>query len=51
MVDDEYYRVDDDDSDIESDGDVCERCDHERGAHEDGEGPCNLCARCKRFKE
>lgn len=49
--DDDYYRVDDDDEAIESDGDVCERCDHERADHEDNEGPCNLCERCRGFKE
>ena len=45
--DDEYYYADDDDTDIESDGDICERCYCPRDAHsEDG---C-ACGRCRKFK-
>lgn len=48
--DDEYYRVDDDDTDIEADGDVCERCYCPRDRHsDDGVGPCG-CGRCRKFK-
>lgn len=46
----EAYRDDDDDSDIESDGDICEKCEHPRAEHENGKGECT-CGRCRRFKE
>lgn len=47
---DEYYYADDDDTDIESDGDICEKCSCPRDAHDDGEGPCLRCGRCRKFK-
>lgn len=50
--DDEYTHIDDNDGGVESDGDICERCECTRDQHEDG-GPCMSCGpkRCRKFKE
>jgi hypothetical protein len=50
LCDEEEYHIDDDDGGIESDGDICEKCECPRDAHEDGKGPC-YCGHCRRFKE
>jgi hypothetical protein len=47
---DDAFLVDDDDTDIESDGDVCEKCYCPRDHHEDNAGPCQ-CGRCRKFKQ
>jgi hypothetical protein len=48
--DDEAMRIEDDDGGVESDGDICERCDCPRDHHEEGKGPCS-CGRCRKFVE
>lgn len=50
MIDDDYYYVEDDDTDIEAEGDVCDRCGDPREAHEDGGGECTRCGKCRRFR-
>ncbi len=50
LDDDDIRHADDDDSDIESEGDLCERCEHPRTNHEDGTGACT-CGKCRRFKD
>lgn len=47
----EAYHIDDDDGGIESDSDICDRCECTRGDHEGGTGPCDACGRCRKFKE
>jgi len=49
--DDEVVRIADDDGGTDSDGDICDRCDCPRSAHEDGKGECSACGRCRKFKE
>jgi hypothetical protein len=46
---DDAGHIDDDDGGIESDGDICEKCEHPRDMHEDDKGACGAC-NCKKFK-
>ncbi len=48
---DEAYHIDDDDGGTDADGDICEGCDCARVDHEEGNGRCNRCGSCNKFKE
>ena len=43
------FRISDDDGGTDSAGDICERCECPRDAHEDG-GEC-ICGKCRKFKD
>lgn len=43
-------RINDEDGDTGSDGDICDHCDCPRPHHENGTGACT-CGRCHHFEE
>jgi hypothetical protein len=46
----EPQHIPDEDGDVSTDADLCERCGCLQGMHEDGKGECAGCGNCMRFK-